>query len=305
MIANQMALLKREFWEHRSIWVAPAAIAFVSVLLTATGLVIGSNFKEVVNLAIVGASNVGEGERRAMITAALSGFIAIFVIAMWILTIFYCLDALYAERKDKSILFWRSLPITDTETVVSKLLIAVIVIPAVTFVAIVASQLLSLIIMSIWISVQGGSPGHLLWDFGALFDVWTFTLFFILSIPLWLAPLIGWFLFVSAFTKRSPLLVAFLPIFVVPALERMVFGTSLLFDAIFVRSFKTPLFGNLNLPGELIDEDHFQMSAEMMSIMSLVDFSGFLLSPSLWIGFLVCGLFATAAVFVRRYRDDS
>ena len=304
MIGNQLALLKREFWEHRSIWVTPAAISVVTVLMAATGLAIGSGFHQVVDLAIVGASNVGEAERRAMLTAALSGVTLIFTITMWILTIFYCLDSLYAERKDKSILFWRSLPVTDTETVLSKLLVAAIAIPIVTFGAIVVTHILNLVVTSVFVSFEGGSPGHLLWDFGTLFDNWIATLIYLLAVPLWLAPFIGWFLFVSAFTKRSPVLFAFLPIFVLPMLERVIFGSTLLADAIFVRTAKMPLFGGMDIDAILRDGD-VELTSEMVSLLAVLDLGQFFSSPSLWAGLIVCGLFTTAAVYVRRYRDES
>jgi len=304
MIRTQIALIKREIWEHRSIWVTPAAIAVVTILMAATGLAIGEGFRYAADMAIVGASNVGETERRALLTGALSGVTFLFVFAMWILTVFYCLDSLYAERKDKSILFWRSLPITDTETVVSKLVVALLAIPGVTLVGIVVTQLANLVVMSIWVSGKGGSPGHLLWDFGALFDIWGATLIFLLMVPLWLSPFVGWFLFVSAFAKRSPLLVAFLPIVVVPMLERMILGTSYLAKAIFVRSAKMPLFGDIS-PEKLFDEERMALAAENVSLLSMIDVGRFLLSPSLWTGLVVCGLFTTAAIYVRRYRDES
>jgi ABC-2 type transport system permease protein len=304
MIRTQVALIKREIWEHRSIWVTPAAIAVVTILMAATGLAIGEGFRYAADMAIVGASNVGETERRALLTGALSGVTFLFVFAMWVLTVFYCLDSLYAERKDKSILFWRSLPITDTETVVSKLVVALLAIPGVTLVGIVVTQLANLVVMSIWVSGKGGSPGHLLWDFGALFDIWGATLIFLVTVPLWLSPFVGWFLFVSAFAKRSPLLVAFLPIVVVPMLERMILGTSYLAKAIFVRSAKMPLFGDIS-PEKLFDEERMALAAENVSLLSMIDVGRFLLSPSLWTGLVVCGLFTTAAIYVRRYRDES
>ena len=304
MIGNQVALIKREIWEHRSIWVTPAAIAVVTILMAATGLAIGDSFGYAADLALVGASNVGDAERRALLIGALSGVTFLFVLAMWVLTIFYCLDSLYAERKDKSILFWRSLPITDTETIVSKLLVALLAIPLVTLAAVIVTQLANLVIMSFWVNAKGGSPGHLLWDFGAILDIWGATLIFLIAVPLWLAPFIGRFLFVSAFTKRSPLLVAFLPIVVMPMLERMILGTKFLAKALFLCSGQLPLFGDID-PREIFDDDRIRLTTDAVSIMSVIDLGKFLTSPSLWTGIIVCALFAAAAVYVRRYRDES
>lgn len=306
MIANQIALVRREIWEHRSIWVTPSAVALVMVLLTIASFVAASAFGEMVDIAIIGLQNLGDSERRVALTGFLVGNTFTFLIAMWFLAIFYCLDALYAERKDKSILFWRSLPITDAETVVSKLLTAMVLIPLVAFAAVAVTQIINLILASIWISAKGGSPGHLIWGSVPLFDTWTATLIVMLAIPLWLSPLLGWFLFVSAWTKRSPFLTAFLPIIVLPILEYVVFRSTMLWHAIISRfSMESmPLF-DVD-PSFLFDEDNFRNSAvESLSLLGFLDVGAFLGSIELWLGLIVCGLFATAAIYVRRYRDDS
>ena len=134
MIAHQLTLIRREIWEHPAIWVSPLVIALIVSMLTLTGQVSVSAFGEAVDFAIVGAQNADEVHRAAIMTGALTAIASIFAFGAWIVMIFYSLDALYAERKDKSILFWRSLPITDAETVVSKLLTALFVIPVVTVV---------------------------------------------------------------------------------------------------------------------------------------------------------------------------
>ena len=116
MISHQLALIKREIWEHRSIYVTPAAIAMLVALLTLTGQVSISAFGEAVDLAIVGATNVDDAHRRIALAGVLGVVTLIFAFGAWIVMVFYTLDTLYAERKDKSILFWRSLPVTDAET---------------------------------------------------------------------------------------------------------------------------------------------------------------------------------------------
>lgn len=304
MISNQLSLVRRELWEHRAIYIAPLVIALVMSLMSLTGQVTISAFGHEVDLAIIGASSAGEIERQAAITAILMVFTSIFALGAWILMIFYSLDALYAERRDKSILFWRSLPVTDAETVISKLLTAVLVIPLTAFAFVVVTHLLNLILWSIWLSIQGGDAGHLLWSAAPLFDNWAATLIIAVAMPLWLSPLIGWFLFVSAFTRRSPLLIAFLPMFVVPMLEKMVSSTSLFWDAIFVRSVRPPLFKGIDV-SRIFDEDNFQIAADTASLLAKIDLARFLSSPSMWLGLVVCGLFTTAAIYIRRYRDES
>lgn len=305
MIGHQLALLQREIWEHRAIYVTPAAIALVILVLTLTGQVTVSAFGEGVDLAIVGASNADEAHRRMALGGILSFVTSIFAFGALIVTVFYCLDTLYAERKDKSILFWRSLPITDAETVISKLITAVLVIPLVAVIAVIVTQLLILILTSIWVIIQGGNAGHLIWASAPLADIWITSVILAIAMPLWLSPFIGWFLFVSAFTKRSPLLMGFLPIFIAPMLEAMLPGpTHLLFNAIFVRTFRAPLF-DLDEFNWFDDDVHFSMTENAISMVGSLDLSRFLASPSLWAGLIVCGLFTTAAIYVRRYRDES
>ena len=169
-----------------------------------------------------------------------------FIFVGAILTTFYCLDSLYAERKSKSILFWRSLPITDAETVVSKFLTAAIAIPLFAFAVIVIVHLVILLMTSIFVSIEGGSSMLLIWKSAPLFDAWAAILIIMLLLPVWFSPFIGWFLFVSAWTKRSPLLMAFLPLVLLPTLEYWVLRTHLIFDAIKTRFEHLPIFKGID-----------------------------------------------------------
>jgi ABC-2 type transport system permease protein len=307
MIGNQFALIRREVWEHRAIYVTPLVIALIVSIMAITGQAVVSAFDQAVDIAILGATNLGPTERAAAITVLMTGVSSLLIMAMWVLTIFYALDALYAERKDRSILFWRSLPCTDAETVISKLITAAVVIPLVTFAVIVVTHLVVLALASIWLGFQGADAWHLVWRAAPLADNWAATLILLLALPLWLSPFIGWFLFVSAFTRRSPLLVAFLPIVIVPMLERSLVGTSVFADAFFVRTASLPLFHGMSA-GDIFSHqgDEWGISSEAPAgLLSLIDLSKFLGSGSLWLGLVVCALFVTAAIYVRRYRDDS
>ena len=145
MIRSQLALLQRELWEHRSLYVTPAVIALLVILTTLTAQISVDGVKHI-DMGIIGASNLPENARAGALTVAMLGMSITFVFAMGILAAFYSLDSLYAERKDRSILFWRSIPSTDFETVLSKLLTAMVVIPLVTFATIVVTHLVVLLI---------------------------------------------------------------------------------------------------------------------------------------------------------------
>jgi len=309
MIAHQFALIKREIWEHRSVWITPAAVAFVVTFIAIAMVVMAAAFGEAFNPEIekIADATIPDEIRRAALAGILLVNTSVFVMAMWFLTIFYCLDALYTERKDKSILFWRSLPITDAETVVSKLLTAVFAIPVATMAAVIVSHLLNLIIMSFWLGTEGVNPFRFIWGAVPLFDTWAAVFVFLLAIPIWLAPLLGWFLFISAWAKRGPFLRAVLPIAILPILEYILFKSWNLGLAIVNRlAIETMPIYDINELASGFDEDDLHSLLEQdISLVSLLDVSGFLTSVEVWAGLLVCGLFLTAAIYVRRYRDES
>ncbi len=305
MIGHYVALMKREFWEHRSIWVTPVAIASVVTLGTLTALAFAGEFAKELDVAIFGAQNIaGDTERRAVLTGLFLGSSWLFLFGLGVLTIFYTLDSLYAERKDKSILFWRSLPVTDAETVISKLLTAVVLIPAVATAGIIATHLVNLIVTSVWVSMKGGDAGMLIWGSVPLFDNWMAILIAIYGMAIWMSPFLGWFLFVSAYTKRAPLLMAFLPLILIPMIEGIFSRTAHFAEAVWGRGAKIPLFADLDFD-RFFDEGHPRVSEEMVSLLNHIDLVKFFTSVDTWLGIIVCGLLTTAAIYVRRYRDES
>jgi ABC-2 type transport system permease protein len=305
MISHQFALIRREVWEHRSLYITPAVVGLVMVLTLLTAFVFASGYQEIVDIGIVGAQNLaGDAERRAALLAVLIGNTVPFLIAGAVLTVFYCLDSLYAERKNKSILFWRSLPITDAETVISKFLTTALAIPLIAFAVIVVTHLLILTITGVFVSKEGGSSMLLVWSSAPLFDVWAGMLIVTILLPIWFSPFIGWLLFVSAWTKRSPLLMAFLPLILLPVLEYWVFRTHLIGDAIQTRFDQLPLFKGIE-PELFFDEEQFIANMDSISLLAYIDVGKFFASPQMWAGVVVCGLLMTAAIYVRRYRDES
>lgn len=305
MIGHYIALIRREFWEHRSIWVTPAAIASIVTLGTLTALIFAGEFAVELDVAIFGAQNIaGDTERMAVLTGFFVGSSWLFLVGLGILTIFYALDSLYAERKDKSILFWRSLPVTDAETVISKLLTALVLIPVVAIVAIIGTHLINLIVTSIWVSMKGGDAGVLIWGSVPLLDNWLATALAIFGTSIWMSPFLGWFLFVSAYTKRAPLLMAFLPLVLIPMLEGIFLRSAHFAEAVWGRGAKIPLFSGIDMEG-FFDEGHARVKEEMVSLLAYLDLTRFVTSIDTWIGIFVCGLLTTAAIYVRRYRDES
>ena len=310
MIQSQIALIRRELWEHQAIYITPLVVALIVSLFAIFGEVTISSHEqagEAMHLGIIGATNLSDEHRSAILNGLMVLMSLGLIVAMGIVTTIYALDALCAERKDRSILFWRSMPVTDFETVLSKILTAMLVIPLVAFAAIVATHLVVLFILSVWFMTLGANAWHLVWVVAPFIDNWSATLVFVLALPLWLSPFVGWFVFVSVITKRWNFLIAFLPIFLLPIIEGIFFKTGIFAKAFFVRSVKIPLFpGWDNFIEEMKSGKHLEIEDQIsVSLWSYMDLGQFLGSPDLWIGLIVCGLFTTAAIYIRRYRDDS
>ena len=92
-----------------------------------------------------------------------------------------------------------------------------------------------------------------------------------------------------------------------PLFEKILFDSTVFVEAFFVRSVKMPLFTGLDNIELLFQEgeDFAMLGDASLSLLSLMDLGRFLGSPGFWLGIVVCGLFTTAAIYVRRYRDDS
>src|SRR5262249_22196994 len=145
----------------------------------------------------------------------------------FVVGIFYTLDALYGERRDRSILFWKSLPVSDVITVLSKLVIPVFVLPLLSFAITLATQFIMLLLST---AVFRGSGVPLATGWASSY--FPFQPPLALRYPrvaihdLWYAPLYGWMLLVSAWAPRAPIIWAILPPFVISAVEKIAFNTS-------------------------------------------------------------------------------
>src|SRR6185436_4495975 len=133
--------VRRELWENKSIYIAPA-IASAVILLGA--LISAGHLPERRRNAMV----LDEIRRRAAIELPYNIVAMVLIITAFIVGFFYCLDALYGERRERSILFWKSLPVSDFTTVLSKAIVPLAIIPVITFVTVIATQFLMLLASS-------------------------------------------------------------------------------------------------------------------------------------------------------------
>jgi ABC-2 type transport system permease protein len=297
-------LIRREIWEHKAIWVAPAIVIACLLLLVVTGNV---------HLGPIGAVDADtpfgsfpEDVQLKLLTIVYAGLALVMDMVMGIVAFFYALDSLYADRRDRSVLFWKSLPLSDAETVLSKFAVAAVVIPLVTLVAAVAAQLLVAAGGSAKLAMSGLSAG-LMWHPQAILGGMTVAALWCMTAVLWYAPVIAYLMLVSAWAPRGPFLWAVLPPVAIWVLERVVLYSEYVGDFITGR-----LFGLYRLIGARDEPAAGASDADAgaeVTKLSNIDMAGsladFYTSPDLWLGVVAAGLLLAAAMWVRRYRDET
>lgn len=267
--------VRRELWENRSLYLAPLAVA--PLILVA--FVIGA-----LHLPATAEGGSLDPKQPYVFAALLLMFTTLVV------GVFYCLDALQGERRDRSILFWKSLPVSDLVTVLAKTSIPLAVLPLVTWAITVVTQALMLLLASVRLA-GGAAGGDQMWAHVSLLPMWA-GLFYhlVFGHGLWWAPLWGWLLVVSAAARRAAFLWATLPLLAIGLLEKIAFNTSHFAALLQYR------FGG--------DPGGLAASANPMSMAATMPSAPgqFLTSAGLWSGLAVLALFVALAVRFRRAR---
>ncbi len=276
--------VKRELWENRSIYIAPLIVAVVVLFgfLISTG---GLPDRRRTVLLLDPATAHAAIEMPYNVAAIMLIFTA------FIVGVFYCLDALHGERRDRSILFWKSLPVSDLTTLLSKATIPLVVLPMVTFAIIVATQVVMLLWTSVLLIAHGMSPAST-WTNFSLFQQSLILLYGLVAIALWHAPIYGWALLVSGWARRATFLWAVVPFLAIGFFEKISFGTSH-----FAALVKDRVFGFA--PHAFAFEMH--RSAAIDSLVQLTP-GRYLSTPGLWLGLIFAAVFVAAAIRLRRYR---
>jgi ABC-2 type transport system permease protein len=284
-------LVRREFWENRAIWIVPAAIG--------AALTLASLFGKVDIVALTSPE-----QHRAVGGMVLFAFGVTFFVVMSIYSTWYLLDCLYADRKDRSVLFWKSLPISDTATVFAKLFTGLIAIPLVYFIAADISTLL----MAFIISVRARSTlGSALWQPDLWLQLQALWLYLIATTAIWYLPFTGWLVLVSAWAKRAVMLWSILPPLAAFLLERWFFGTHVLGTVLRERMLGYVSSRAFDMPDQgawvrtAIGDDTIIMPG---SIWSMFDPLGFLSNPATWAGLIVGVVFIVGAIQLRLRRTE-
>jgi ABC-2 type transport system permease protein len=270
--------IRRELWENRSIYIAPLAVAGVALFGFSLGAIAGI-WEEPLRL------NPAQPQAPFDMAAGLMMLTGIVV------SVFYCLDALHGERRDRSILFWKSLPVSDLTTVLSKASIPLFVLPLLTFAITVAMQWLMLLLSSAVLLVSGLSVATL-WTELSFFRMSWLLLYHILTAhALWPAPIYCWLLLVSGWPRRATFLWAALPLVAIAGVEQITFHTWH-----FAALVGSRLMG---VAPTVVSTSPGMFPTDPMTHIAPAHF---LTSPGLWIGLAIAAAFLAAAVRLRRYQ---
>ncbi|MEY2564018.1 MAG: type transport system permease protein [Verrucomicrobiota bacterium] len=278
--------VRRELWENRSIYLAPLISA--AVVLFGFGITAFELPRRRLN-----ALALESARQRAAIEMPYDAAAMVIMFTAFIVGVFYCLDALHGERRDRSILFWKSLPVSDLTSVLSKAIVPLAILPVLTIAITLVTQFLMLLLSTLFLLPSGlaGTTWQLLpWS-----HLCVILVYGILTSVLWTAPIYGWLLLVSGWARRATFLWAVLPWLAIAAIEKVAFNTAyfaqMLSDRIssFEHAFvvvKYPRGAHVPVVDRLTQMDPLK----------------FLSSPGLWIGLVIAAVFLAGTVRLRRYR---
>ncbi len=313
-------LVKREFWEHRGgfFWaplISGGVFLLLNIMALITGEVLGGAGNTHFNIA--GGLNLSGHIDADMLGKIGTGLdIAMYVVAgivlmiMAIIVFFYSLGSLYDDRRDRSILFWKSLPISNRDTVLSKVVSATLIAPAIACIFGTFAGLLLLLIAAFTASLHGLNMWELLMNSHPLLV----AINMITLIPLyaiWALPTVGWLMFCSAWARSKPFLWALLAPLAAGVIVSWfgLMGQFNLGSGWFWKNVVARMLLSL-IPGGWI-RDATTINDEPKDPSVILDHIGLahnyatLASPDLWIGAIAGVVLITAAIWLRRWRDDS
>ncbi|MFT6092237.1 MAG: ABC-2 type transport system permease protein [Pseudohongiellaceae bacterium] len=278
-VSQFFALLKKEFWENRNLMIgAPAVLAIV---LFVVNFLVASQLSDEQLSKVLGYVGEWFGGQNPFYSAPVLMLLSLpFVVVYFFCSVIYLLNALYHDRKDMSILFWQSMPISNLQTVISKIVTIVIVSPIFTVAAMAVLYSLSICYLTIVGYGLGAELSGFSYMLAAMAANLSLIYFFLATSVLWLLPLVGWLLLFSGFARRAPMLWAIGVYFLLGFFEEFIFTTRFL----------------SNWAQTRFDPDNF----------IIVDFSGIfdrLISYDMFAGWVVGVLLIAGSVYMRRYAE--
>ena len=276
-----LTLVRRELWEHGSLVWAPLAMALTIIVVSLVSVMVKTSVDIDLGEDRPLPELFGDVEKqRGIFSLVMAGLVLPQLLVGFVVVFFYLLDGLFTERRDRSILFWKSLPVSDAKTVLSKLFVALVAVPLWSW---ALSLVVGLVVFGVLATQVSGTPAAGLgtWHGGTWLTVQAAMLGKMAVAALWYLPVAGWLLLASVLAKRAPFLWATLPFLVLSLAERIALGS--------------------NVVGAMVAQRLFGFREEV----SLMSEFPLLASPALWIGVAVGAALVYAAIRVRRRSDDS
>jgi len=281
-----LTLVRREFWEHRSLWLTPLAavgLMFIAVLFAPTA---GNGIDVTVD---VQQQSFGSRVTEAGAIAQL-GIVSFIGLFAGIVVVIYLLDCLFAERRDRSILFWKSLPVSDAEAVLTKLTVGLVLIPLFVLMLSMVLQPLLAGVVALRFPVFRPFFGQLVVGGIAAMPK---LLGMGIAALLWYAPLAAYLMLASVLARRAPVMYAVLPVVALGVTERLLFGSKQVFHFVGERLFPVPQQSPVNYDG---GNGWAMLSNQWWKLFS---------EPALWLGLIAAAAMLYAVIRLRRYRDDT
>jgi len=267
--------VRRELMEHRSIYLAPLIVTGLFLI----GFCISPHVDPAYNHKLMASFDIA------------AGFI---MGAAFLVAVFYSLEALHSERRDRSILFWKSMPVSDLTTVLSKATVPIVILPLISFVLTVLTQWAMLLFASAALLAHRLPVAPLWTEVSFLHNSLGLLSHLILIHGLWYAPIWAFLLLVSAWARRAPVLWAALPVLAIAGGEKIAFNTS---------RFLNLLGERISGGGSDVPFTKGSMTTDSMDSSMDLNFLHFLLSPGLWIGLFLAAAFLYAAIQIRQRRS--
>jgi ABC-2 type transport system permease protein len=319
-------LVRREFWEHKgSIFWAPIIVGLLMIASIGGTVLFGTFTDKIINAEVevdgqrTSVSNAIQSfplEKRAELADAMaSTFVAASAPLFLMLTVvvfFYCLGALHDERRERSILFWKSLPLSDQNTVLSKVITALVVAPVITVAVGTFTSVILLLIACTALAVQGVNIFGLVLS-NPSFYLTPLQLMGLLPVyALWALPTVGWLLLVSAWARSKVFLWAVgAPLL---GLAILTWGAYLLridLDLDWVAQHIVGRGLGSLIPGIWLGMEGIPPNLLVDSVKHSVDTNNVftqswltLLGANVWLGALVGGAMIFAAMRLRRWKDE-
>lgn len=303
------ALIARERWENSAFWIVPGAFAALVLVMHVFGILTMWRFGVSgadIAFGVEEVTAMDPAERRMAVQALLFGLAFPFSIFLLGLMFFYSLGSLYDDRRDRSILFWKSLPVSDVQTVLSKVVAATVLAPALTLLIVMVVHVVTML-MATGIALWAGADG---WYYGldplVFVVLWAKIAWALIALSLVMLPIIAWLMLASAWARKAPFLWALAPPVAVMIVERWATGRTVLGRWLVER------FGEV-LPTafELVGNQNIHIGPTRHGSMGLQAEGGIfvrfdlLWSGQMWFGLAVAAVLLAGAVWLRRYRADA